>query len=104
MYICGVRIWDPRTNPAVEAHVPSSGAWWGSNLDFKGKVGNSQVDKKEQRFGKQILSRLPRHRVGPTNTFSRFLSAKFSSCYAKVISLSGADFSDFFFFKQVRRR
>lgn len=71
----------------------SGGDGGGGNLDFKGKVGNSQVDKKEQRFGKQILSRLPRHRVGPTNKFCRFLSAKFSSYYAKVISLSGADFS-----------
>lgn len=59
-YICtywgSIRIGDLRTHWEVEAYVPfwtkkrEVGVW-----DFKGEAGNSQVDEKEQRCGKQIL-------------------------------------------------
>ena len=51
-----LRMWDPRTHWAVEAYMlfwtneREAGVW-----DFKGKVGNSQVDGNEQTCGEQIL-------------------------------------------------
>lgn len=63
MYIRGsIRIWNTWTHWAGEAYMP----FWtkereGKVWDFKGKAGNSQVGKKEQRCGKQILPGPPRN-------------------------------------------
>lgn len=52
-----LRIWHQRTHWAVEVYIPLwtkervAGVW-----DFTGKVGNSQVDEKEQTCGKYILA------------------------------------------------
>lgn len=61
-YRDSIRIWDLRINQAIEAYIPSSAKekrGSDSGLDFKGKVGNSRVDEKEQTFDKQILASHP---------------------------------------------
>lgn len=69
----------------------------GDGLEFKGKAGNSQVDKKEEAFDKQILAEPPRDRHRRESDKQTLLdlplSVTLSSYYAKVISLPGADLS-----------